>query len=312
MLATGIIASKNEMPLAFKVGGIIKRITVNEGVVVKRGQLLAELEPAEIDSQLVQAQQLADKAQRERERGERLYKDQVIALEQLEALRTQADIAQAQLKAVQFNRGFAAIHATADGIVLRKLADEHEIVAAGQPVLALSEREGGYVVKAGLADREVVQLKLGDIAEIHLDAMPAQTFKGQVSEISRAANSQSSLFPIEVRLENAPRNLSSGMVAQLRITPSTAGGTQLVYVPIGAIVEGDAQRAWVFTIRDQRAHRQAVEVAFIDGDRVALRSGVAAGTQVITDGVLYLSEGEAVSVVAQDAQQEVEKAHGPA
>lgn len=308
--ATGILVNKDEARLSFKVGGVIRRIVVGEGDAVKRGQLLAELEPTEVDAQLAQAQQLADKAARELARGERLYKDQVIALEQLEALRTQADVTQAQLKAVQFNRGHSIINAPADGIVLRKLADEHEIIAAGQPVLAFGGRASGYVAKAGLADREVVQLKLGDAAELHIDALPNQAFHGKVSEISRAANTQSSLFSIEVALDAPPRALSSGMVAQLRLIPSSAGASMLTYVPIAAIVEGDGQRAWVFVLEQDTAKRREVQVAFIDGEHVALRSGLDPGTTVITDGVLYLDDGEKVRIATAPTTPPTTKTSG--
>lgn len=79
----GIVAARDEMRLSFKTGGIIRRITVQEGQSVKQGQLLAELELTEINAQFQQAKQVADKAARDLERGERLHADQVISLEAL-------------------------------------------------------------------------------------------------------------------------------------------------------------------------------------------------------------------------------------
>src|SRR4051812_3152366 len=85
----GIVANKDEMRLSFKAGGIIKSIRVSEGSPIKKGDTLAEIELTEVNAAVEQAKQLADKAQRDRERGERLYGDQVISLEQLQDLRTQ-------------------------------------------------------------------------------------------------------------------------------------------------------------------------------------------------------------------------------
>ena len=120
---SGIVATKDEMRLSFKVGGMIKAIYVEEGDTVRAGQKLAEIELTEIDSQLEEARQLAEKAKRDLERGERLYADNhVISLVQLEDLRTEAALRQAQLKSTQFNRGYAVITARSDGKVLRKLA----------------------------------------------------------------------------------------------------------------------------------------------------------------------------------------------
>src|SRR5262249_52390253 len=121
IVTNGVLANKDEMRLSFKVPGVIRAIHVDEGQAVRAGERLAEIEQTEIDAQLEQARALADKAQRDLARGERLYADEVISLEQLQDLRTNAATARAQLKGVEFNRGYSVIAAPADGVVLRKL-----------------------------------------------------------------------------------------------------------------------------------------------------------------------------------------------
>lgn len=298
----GIVAAKDEMRLSFKIGGIVRRIAVAEGERIARGQLLAELELTEIDAQLEQVAQLAAKAQRDLARGERLYADQVITLEQLQDLRTQASIAQAQATGARFDRGHAVITAPHDGVVLRKYVQEREIVGAGAPVLMVSGAERGHVVRAALADREIVQLRLGDTADIRLDAYPGRRFSGTVTEISGAAETGSGLFPIEVRFgEDAPQ-LASGLVAKLTIHPGAPDAANLTYVPIASIVEGDGERASVYVLRDGRAERREVTVAFITHDGVALSAGVTSGETVVTDGALYLADGEQIRVVSDAAE----------
>ncbi len=201
----GIVATKDEARLSFKVGGVVSRIRVQEGESVRKGQLLAEIEPAEINAQVDATSQLAAKARRDLERGERLYADQVISLEQLEGLRTQAATSQAQLRSAQFNRGYATIVAPRDGVVLRKLVQERELVPAGQPVLALGGRERGYIVRGSLADREIVQVKIGDLAKVSLDAWPGKEFSGRISEVASAADERSGMFPIEVQTRRRDR-----------------------------------------------------------------------------------------------------------
>jgi membrane fusion protein, multidrug efflux system len=294
---SGIVATKDEMRLSFKVGGMIKAIHVEEGDVVRKGQRLAEIELAEIDAQVEEARQLAAKAQRDAERGERLYKDDhVISLVQLEDLRTQAALRQAQLKSVQFNRGYSVITAASDGVVLRRLAEERELVPAGQPVLVVGARERGYVVRAALADREVVQLKLGDPAEIRMDAYPGQAISGTLSMIANAADERSGMFPVEIRFDSIPVALASGLVAKLNLYPAASRTGRLTYVPVGAVVEGDRDAASVFVVNGDRAKRRAVRIAFITPVEVALAGGVEPGERVVTDGALYLEDGERIEV----------------
>jgi len=301
---SGLLANKDEYRLSFKVGGVIKRIGVREGEKVRQGQRLAEIEQTEINAQVEQARQNHDKAQRDVERGERLYADKVISLEQLEDLRTQRAVAEAALNAAEFNWNYAAIIAPSDGTVLRKLAEERELVAAGNPVLVLGAQDRGFVVKTGLADREIVQVKIGDAAQIRLDALPDATLTGKVTEVASGADSASGMFGIEVTLDATSLPLKSGLVAKLSIIPASANSGSRVYVPIGSIVEGDGHRASVFVLDGDRARRREVEVAFIADETVALARGIDAGLSVVTDGALYLEDGEHVVIQALEAQRQ--------
>jgi RND family efflux transporter MFP subunit len=292
----GLLANEDEIRLSFKVGGVIKRLSVNAGDRVRKGQVLAEIEQAEINAQVEQAKQSFEKARRDLDRGERLHADKVISLEQLQDLRTQAAMAEAALNSAKFNWSYATIVAPHDGTVLRRLAEERELVQAGTSILVLGAHDKGFVVKAGLADREIVQIKLNDPAQIRLDAPPGQVLEGRITEISGAADQGSGMFGIEVSLDPVEQPLKSGLVAKLTIIPSTARAGERVHVPISAIVEGDGRTAQVFVLDQKHARKRSVEVAFIEGQQVALASGLQTGEHVITDGAQYLEDGEEVSI----------------
>lgn len=298
IVSTGIVTAADELKLSFKLGGVIQNIAVRQGDRVQAGQKLADLVPTEINAQLTQAQQLNEKAQRDLERGERLYADQVIALEQLQNLRTQAKVAAAQLQSANFNSGFAQINAPSAGTIMRKLAEDHEVVAPGQPVLVLGASNKGYIVRAALADREAVQVKVGDSVAVQLDAAPGKTLAGRVSEVGGAAQTENGLFPIEVQLEPTDINLVAGFVAQISIQPAAAGKSSLLYVPVGAVVSGEGRQANVYVLQGDTAHKRAVQVAFFTRDQVALSEGLTEQERVVTDGALYLSDGEKVTVQA--------------
>ncbi len=292
----GLLLNKDEIRLSFKVGGVIRVLDVREGDRVRKGQKLAEIEQAEISAQVEQARQAHEKAKRDVERGERLYAEQVISLEQLQDLRTQSAVTEAALQSAQFNSSYSSIIAPRDGTVLRRLAEERELVAAGAPVIVLGAQDKGFIVRAGVADREVVQIKLDDPAQVRLDALPGVTLGGKVSEIASAADPATGLFNIEVQLDPAQQPLRSGLVAKLDITPAAAAAAERIYVPVAAIVEGNGRTASVFVLDQDQARRRDVQVAFITDQSVALLEGVNAGEQVVTDGALYLEDGEAVTV----------------
>jgi RND family efflux transporter MFP subunit len=294
----GVVANKDEMRLSFKVTGVIQRIAVEEGQAVKAGQQLAGIELAEIDAQVEQARQAAARADRDLARGEKLVADRLISQQQLQDLRTQAEVARSQLQSAEFNRGHAVIIAPGDGVVLRKLAQERELLAAGQPVLVVGLRSRGYVVRCALADREAVRVRLGDPATVSMDAFPGGTFAAAVTEIAGAADERTGLFPVEIRLDDPPRRLLGGLVARVELYPESTRNAARTYVPIGAVLEGDGDTAAVFVLDGTRVKRREIRVAFFAPRAVALQAGLQPGEQVVTEGALYLQDGETVTVLA--------------
>lgn len=297
---TGTLVAKDQVPLSFMVSGVIARFAVDEGVTVKSGQLLAELERTEVDSAVRRSRELSIKADRDLARAESLYADKVITREQAEDARTTAAVARAALASVNFNAGYAAIRATGPGIVLHRLAEARQLVQAGSPVLIIANETRGWVVRASISDREIVNVQLGDAVQIRFDAYPGKVIAGRVSQITRAPDARTGTFDVEASVDVSNiGNPVSGLLAKVSITPASPAGS-LVRVPIECLLEGDQMRAWVFTYDAQtrRVRRKAVEVAFIDGSEVAIRDGVSAGETLVNAGIAYLRDGDAIDVVS--------------
>ena len=135
-----------------------------------------------------------------------------------------------------------------------------------------------------------------------MDAFPGQAMTGTLVEVASAADERSGMFPVEMQFDSPPPRLVSGLVARLRMSP-TSEAPPLTYVPMAALVEGDGDRASVFVIDQGKAVKRDVQVAFITADSIALESGLRPDETVITDGALFLENGEAVEVVRDGTQQ---------
>jgi RND family efflux transporter MFP subunit len=303
IIASGLLATRDESRFAFKTGGVVRSIAVRAGDNVHKGQVLAEIEATEVDAGAAQARAGHEKALRDLARGRQLFGDDVITREQLDDLGTAEAVARAQLDAAQYNRGHAQIVAAGDGVVLRRLVEPRETVAPGQPVLTVSQPGSGHVLRLGLPDRDAVRVQIGDTAKIAFDAYPQRAFKAHVIEISRAADPRSGTFPVELELArsdagtDAPAlTLPSGLVGRARIVARGSGATRS-YLPLAALVEGDQRATTIFTVDGTVARQRKVAVAFVAGDQVAREQALPDGTRVVTDGAPYLSDGEAVRIV---------------
>lgn len=302
--AVGTLAPRDEVRLAFKVGGIVERVLVDAGDTVREGQLLAQLKQAEVDAAVAQASEAAEKARRDLERGKRLRLDEVATEEQVENLTTAHNVALANLRTARFNAQYARIEAPADGVVFERLVEGGELVQAGQPVVVLGATGSGWVVRIGVADRDAMRIEPGARAELTFDAYPGRVFTGEVTRIGAAADRYTGTFEVEVEVAAHGARFARGLVAKVALPladlPDVAPDAPVV--PVSALVEADGPQATVFVVDRERhvAVRKVVRLGPILGDQVVVTTGLEVGDPVITEGAAWLTDGRAVREVPGD------------
>lgn len=301
---SGRLASKAEIPLAFKIGGVVDRVLVDEGDRVRQGQTLARLDLSEIEARVTEAESALQKARRDLQRTRQLQRDSVATLEELQNARTAVDIAEARLQAARFNQRHAVITAPESGRILRRSAEDGQTISPGAPVFVLGATGRGFILRSGLAGRDVVRVSLGDSATVTLHALPDTTFAATVTEIADAATPQTGTYEVELRLD-APSaasadRLKSGFVGAVRVIPR--GPARHVSIPARAIAEGRGRSAVVYTVDAPSsassgatasdtlttARRRTVTLLALR-DSTAAVQGLAPGTPVITAGTATLS-----------------------
>ena len=137
---------------------------------MRRGQVLATLDATEVAAAVAQAREGVTKAERDHARVSELVGGRAATGAQLEDVTTGLAIARAQLRSAEFNLAHTVIRAPRAGRVLHRLAQPDELVGPGQPVLVLSGDDRDWVLRVGLADRDVVRLQLGDVATLRFPA----------------------------------------------------------------------------------------------------------------------------------------------
>ncbi|MBD0260527.1 MAG: efflux RND transporter periplasmic adaptor subunit [Cytophagales bacterium] len=299
VVGSGVLASKKEAKLSFKTGGIVAALRADEGQDVRKGQVLAVLNLTEIDAQVAQARNNFEKAQRDRDRVQRLYADSAATLEQMQNATTGYEVASAAFTAARFNRQHSVIVAPENGRILRRQVEEGELINPGSSVFLFAGGGAGegWVVRTGIADRDMVKLKIGDRAKMTFDAYPGVSFPAVVTEIAGAADPVNGTFEVELKVDAQDKKLGSGLVAKAEIFPS--GGAEMLVVPIEALAEADGERAFVYTLGEDgtTVKKLPIRTAGIYGDVVAVREGLREGTAVITRGTAYLTETSKVKVV---------------
>ena len=295
---SGQFTTNDESVLSFKIGGVVSQILVKEGDPIRQGQLLATLDQTEINSQVQQARLGLQKAERDLKRAEALFKDSVVTLEQLQNAKTQLEVLQQQLSAATFNAQYAQIRATSNGFVLRKFVNPGQVVSVGAAVIQTNgANQANWILKVGLSDKDWGLVKVGDKANITIDAVPDATFEAVISQKAEQADPATGVLPVELKItSNAPAKLAAGLFGRAEIYPSQT--TQSYALPYQALLDGNGGTGFVFVSRDggKTATKVVVGVGQLDGNTVQITSGIKPDDLVIVQGSAYLTDGSAISI----------------
>ena len=296
--ATGLVSTADEAKYAFKIGGVISRIYVQEGQFFTRGQLLATLNSTEISAGLAQSSLGVEKAQRDYSRAVNLYKDSVYTLEQLQNTKTALDVAKKAREATAFNERYSKIYAASDGFVTKKIANEGEVIAEGMPVLLINstEQQNSYLLKVGVTDREWAVIKPGQTAKVTLDGYAGQKFDATVFRKSQAADRELGSFQVELKLQLNGIKPAIGMFGKTEI--ATHQDESVMVIPYGALVEADGNKGFVFTtISATRVKRVPVTILKFDNENVYLKDKLEGIDQIVVSNSAYLNEQSLIKII---------------
>lgn len=294
---TGLVTTENEGRYSFKIGGVISKILVHEGQFFKKGQLLAALNTTEINSGLDQAKLNVEKANRDYTRAMNLYKDSVATLEQVQNAKTVLEVAQKAEEAIAFNSQYAVIYATSDGFVTEKIGNEGEVVAAGAPILAISESHGNndFELKVGVTDREWAQISINQKATVVLDGFPGKTIPAYVFRKSQASENAGGSFQVELKLQLGALHPAIGMFGKAEIV--TGATSHNTIIPYEALIEADGNKAFIFEVDNNKVKRVPVVIAGFDNNQVYVKSGLENVSQVVVSNSAFLNEQSIIRII---------------
>jgi membrane fusion protein, multidrug efflux system len=293
--AAGVVGPRDEWDLSFKVGGVIARVAVREGEAIRKGQFLALLDATEVEAGARQTKAGLVKAERDLERAKTLRASEAVPKLVGDDAETAVAVARAALDGALFNLRRTVLVAPDDGWVDARMAEPGEVVSAGRPVLHVSGRGRGFVLRAQVPERDVLDLSVGDAATVSIDARPGTEIPGRIVELGRSASRGTGTFQVVVGLE-PPQHLGllAGLTAKVAIERMVPAGAT---VPLAAVQEGDGELGAVFAVENDHARRVPVRIAFLQGALAVLETDLAGVERVITEGAARVADGDRVQLL---------------
>ena len=312
--ATGTIEPVTSVTVGTQVSGIVSKLYVDYNSEVKKGQVIAELDKTNLTSELntaranlSSAQSTLSYEQNNHNRYKTLYDKGLVSADEYETARLsylkakdQMTTATQNVQKAQTNLGYATITSPIDGVVLSKSVEEGQTVAASfntPELFTIAQDLTNMRVIADIDEADIGGVKEGQRVSFTVDAFPEDLFEGSVTQVRQQATTESNVVTYEVVI-SAPNNdlkLKPGLTANVTIytlekndilvVPSKA----LRFIPNEALLSEDQKiedveaphKVWTLEGNTFKAHK--VETGTTNGLLTEIVSGIAEGTEVLTD-----------------------------
>ena len=304
----GEIQPRYESQLGFRVGGKLIARKVEVGTLVKRGQVLMQLDP--LDLQLAQSAKAAVSAtestlalakadlDRYRELRQKNFVSQAL-LDAKEAAYKSAIASHEQANAglkVQANQSsYSTLYADADGVITAVQAEVGQVVAAGTPVVKLA-RTAEKEVRVSIPEDQIEVLRQVTDLAVKTWANSNVAISGRLRELSPIADPATRTYTAKISLPRAGPEIRLGMTATVQFAVPALPG---IHLPMTALVNSKEGTA-VWVVESGVVKLVPVQVASATGTDVLIAQGLSAGQSVVTAGVNQLRPGQKVSLLGQE------------
>jgi len=293
----GKIKAASEVKLSFRVAGPIRAVLPEVGAFVKKGELIAEIDPRDYEIQLSATEAEYHQVTEEAGRVIELYNRGSVPVNDYDKA-----VAGAKRIAAKYNAHKNALRDTRltapfDGYIQRKYYDSHETVAAGYPVVSMIN-SSYFDVEIDIPSSDYVRQDLFKSFFCTIDVFPGQVFPLELIEMTRKAN-LNQLYRMRLRLKPVPGvNIAAGMSVNVTIEYNP-NEEVLTVVPLSAMFEENGESAvWVYDPKTRCVAKRVVRLSkLLKSGKLIIAEGLSAGEIVVSAGVHSLKEGMQVELL---------------
>lgn len=295
----GTLEAEREVDIVARAGGPLVAVNTEEGVQVKAGELLAQIDELEARAQVEISRVALQDAEIVYNRAKASLENAVVSQEVYDTALSALESAKAQLSGNEIQLGYTRITAPFDGLIIQRAVKFGETVTVGQQLFRISDFDPLLCV-IGVPERDLARLSIGQPAILRVEAFPGEQFQGRVLRISPVVDA--STGTIRVTLEvNRQGRLSPGMFAGVRLVTDVRDDA-LIMPKRALSLESLADS--VFVVEDGVAYRRNITLGYEEDDRVEVTSGLARGDRVIVVGQDGLTDATPVQILVGPGAEE--------
>jgi len=295
-LRTGTLQARKTIRIFNQEEGAITSLPFYEGDNINKGDILLEIDNKLLRAQFDKEKATLQQAQQDLKRLEKLRKRKLVAEDEVNHARTALNVAEAEQRLLSTRLGYTSLTSPINGIVSERLAEPGDIAPRHTHLLTLIDTET-LITEVAVSGLLIPTLNIGNVVDVHIDALPDQIFKGSILRIHPTLNANTRNGIVEVILDPAPKAARPGQFCRVRLLSNL---TERKLIPFSAIRQGN-EGSYVFSVNDKN---QAVQTPITTGlrfaDRIEVTSGLEEGQRIITKGFLGLKPGKKIRTAMND------------
>jgi len=290
---TASLEAERQADVVAKTSGVLLRLMVEEGDVVRAGQLLAQLDPDRPKLEVARSEANLRRLENEFRRSQELFSAKLVSSEAHDRIRFELETQKAAYDLTKLDLSYTNIVAPITGVVSARMVKEGNFIQLQSPMFRIDDFDPLLAV-LNVPERELRTLRPELTVLMQVDALAGKDFEGKVARISPVVDAQTGTFRVTSEFRDPSGQLKSGMFGRLSVIFDQR--SDVLSIPREAVLEDDEQPA-VFVVREGKAVRQEIGVGARSGGLVEVLSGVKEGEQVVTVGASTLRDGAKVLVL---------------
>jgi len=325
LTASGYVVARRKAVVSAKIQGRLSDLRVEEGSVVRQGEVIARLESIDYEAAVNRAQAAVQRAEadlaeyvRQLKLSEDLTAQKIVSVDQRDAAASRVRIAQAQVAQAKADLAFTdaqlqntVIRAPFGGVVVKKMAEIGESVAPIPPGVNISTSSGAIValadlttleVEADVAEANVAKVANGQPAEVTVEAIPDKRYKAVLRQVIPTADRTKATVQVKVTILDKDKDLKPEMSARVQFlekaAPASASApppAPVVTLTKDAIVTRDG-KSTVFEVVDGKVRERAVTLGGDRNGQAVIKAGLAGGEAIVSKPPEGLRNGDSVKI----------------
>lgn len=291
--STATLEAEQESEVVAKVSGVVKTLMVEEGDYVKAGQPLAQLDDEQLALEAKRAEATMNQRMNEYRRNKELFEKDLVSVETYDNARFAYENQRANYELTKLRLEYATIKAPIGGVVSRRMVKVGNMVNTNQPVFHISDFSPLLAI-LHVPEHEMSKFQIGQRTVLRADAIPAETFEGEILRISPTVDPATGTFKVTVAVNDKSQNLKPGMFGRLQVVYDIHHNT--LTMPKEALISEDDSRS-VFIVKDGMSFRKEVRPGYVNGSKIEILSGLQSGDSVVTIGQSSLNDSSLVEVI---------------